>query len=691
MGAHLQSEIRGVFIHTWENRVTDWNQIVQTCIDGGANLIILELYPYHLTSGHNANIDAFTQACRIRGVECHVLLCTMLGTALPPESGKDWLAETTGGKINWLCATKSDARTLIRGIAEDLASNYDVDGLMLDYIRWENINICYCQQCKAKFIADTGLIDVNWVTDVISSGRYYRQWLNWRITPITELIRDVRGWTRSIKYSMLLSASVFYLWTEAGTPIGYFSVVNMGQHPADWVEKGYLDFIVPMSYTTNLVGDSGYPGSITNHTQTSQLFFIGARTNVNYNVPSLPINIGAIPMPVFIMNDPGGGDGTPTPAMFAQEVDTLRANGAHGWIIWRYGGPGLASSYDITPFLTAISKPSMFQIQNITVSIIGTIATISWTTTTPASSRVEFSDNPLFIGTKKLSPQNVEYVDVDYIGGTTIEDVTLKTNHQLTFPVSASGTYYRIISINADGTVASGVFSTVEGGGGITTPYRQQHPQGNYQIIMPTQISSGTTVYNFTNWDDLPPADPDFNNPNRIITLNADKIMIAHYDAVVTSIIPSAGGPYNTLPTTPTIQFVGSATGGTPPYSWLWDFGDGQTSTEQNPIYTYPTIEAIYNVTLTVTDSIGATAIATTITTISSIPSGPCFIATVAFDSPLAPQLNVFRRFRDHYLPYSIVHVYYRVGKYLARWIGNKRAIKRYTREVLNILAELLE
>lgn len=40
--------------------------------------------------------------------------------------------------------------------------------------------------------------------------------------------------------------------------------------------------------------------------------------------------------------------------------------------------------------------------------------------------------------------------------------------------------------------------------------------------------------------------------------------------------------------------------------SWLWDFGDGNTSTEQNPQHQY-TIPQLYNVTLTVTDNKGKT------------------------------------------------------------------------------------
>ena len=41
------------------------------------------------------------------------------------------------------------------------------------------------------------------------------------------------------------------------------------------------------------------------------------------------------------------------------------------------------------------------------------------------------------------------------------------------------------------------------------------------------------------------------------------------------------------------------------PTSWLWNFGDGTTSTKQNPVHTYPVIGA-YNVTLTVSNQYGS-------------------------------------------------------------------------------------
>jgi parallel beta-helix repeat protein len=49
------------------------------------------------------------------------------------------------------------------------------------------------------------------------------------------------------------------------------------------------------------------------------------------------------------------------------------------------------------------------------------------------------------------------------------------------------------------------------------------------------------------------------------------------------------------------IQFNGYVTSGISPYVWFWDFGDGYTSNEQNPVHTY-TKTGKYTVTLTVTD-----------------------------------------------------------------------------------------
>ena len=63
----------------------------------------------------------------------------------------------------------------------------------------------------------------------------------------------------------------------------------------------------------------------------------------------------------------------------------------------------------------------------------------------------------------------------------------------------------------------------------------------------------------------------------------------------------SANGPYSGY-VNQAIQFTGTASGGIPPYTWSWTFGDGGTSPQQNPSHTY-TSTGTFPVTLTVTDS----------------------------------------------------------------------------------------
>ncbi|MCX6672051.1 MAG: FG-GAP-like repeat-containing protein, partial [Euryarchaeota archaeon] len=67
------------------------------------------------------------------------------------------------------------------------------------------------------------------------------------------------------------------------------------------------------------------------------------------------------------------------------------------------------------------------------------------------------------------------------------------------------------------------------------------------------------------------------------------------------SLMADANGPYEGVTGEP-IQFFGNAYGGSTPYSWFWDFGDGFTSAEQNPTHTYTEADT-YMVTLRVTDA----------------------------------------------------------------------------------------
>jgi outer membrane protein assembly factor BamB len=86
-------------------------------------------------------------------------------------------------------------------------------------------------------------------------------------------------------------------------------------------------------------------------------------------------------------------------------------------------------------------------------------------------------------------------------------------------------------------------------------------------------------------------------------------------------LIADAGGPYNAL-INEDIQFSSTIWGGIPPYEYLWDFGDGDTSVDDNPVHSYP-VQGNYSITLTVTDAENNVSVDTTMAYVRSPPSTP--------------------------------------------------------------------
>ncbi len=71
------------------------------------------------------------------------------------------------------------------------------------------------------------------------------------------------------------------------------------------------------------------------------------------------------------------------------------------------------------------------------------------------------------------------------------------------------------------------------------------------------------------------------------------------------------------------LPFNGSGTGGTPGYTYLWDFGDGNTSSQAAPSHTYATA-GFYSATLTVTDAHGCNSSDVSSITVNALPRCKC-------------------------------------------------------------------
>lgn len=78
-----------------------------------------------------------------------------------------------------------------------------------------------------------------------------------------------------------------------------------------------------------------------------------------------------------------------------------------------------------------------------------------------------------------------------------------------------------------------------------------------------------------------------------------------------------------------TVNFTGAGANGTPPYTFGWTFGDGGTSAAQSPSHSYVTANT-FTATLTVTDSVLATAQATVTITTSQTSAATDLTALIA-------------------------------------------------------------
>lgn len=116
------------------------------------------------------------------------------------------------------------------------------------------------------------------------------------------------------------------------------------------------------------------------------------------------------------------------------------------------------------------------------------------------------------------------------------------------------------------------------GDGGTSTDAAPTHTyskQGDYSVVLNVTDSRGR------------------NGTSSALTV----IVTASANVVITV---SASTTSGTAPLD--VSFTSQVSGGTPPYTYSWDFGDGATSTLGNPSHTY-TESSIYHATLTVTDS----------------------------------------------------------------------------------------
>lgn len=272
------------------------------------------------------------------------------------------------------------------------------------------------------------------------------------------------------------------------------------------------------------------------------------------------------------------------------------------------------------------------------------IVTINVSTVTPPSLSVNISattpttvyvgDSVTFVATP--SGGTPPYTYQWYDGQSLINGAAAQTQTVL-FPTAGTYSITVIVhdAISATAT-SNAIIVNVNPLPIYTSPWSLQLESGTYKVEVPPQATINGELHNFAHWED--------NSTNNIRTLviSADTTINATFLPIVPPLVVDAGGPYSTR----TVYFAGSASGGTPPYSWHWDFGDGTTSTLQNPTHTYATA-GNFTATLTVTDGASKTAFDTASVTITALLP-PLALFTYMPANPVVGQVINFNGSASH-------------------------------------------
>jgi len=443
-----KSEYRGVFIHSssyvgFENG-PNYETIAQTVKNLGVNVICVEIggnnylrYPSNVIPAHTDRNDLqlLVDAAHKYGLEAWVSFNVML-SAYTGDGVERRVVDANGEHVGWLCPTNPASRDLLKREVQEIAS-YDIDAFVFDYIRYETRDMCFCEYCKQQFINDTGLTDVNWPSDVLEGGRYSRQFVEWRIKPINELVKLMREWMLEVNPDLKFGAAAWRWLLEAPQYWRYW----IGQDATYWVKEGWLDFVCPMIYTDDI-------SQVEAFTQSVYDIMTGGPEGI---VPYVPFIDTCV-------------DSVSTPENFKQRIAKLQELNADGWLVWKYGGPGDVSGDgpDFTQYVDASQLEPILEISNINVQAISNDSVeISWNTNLPARGKVEIASRSFF--TYSLSPSGtIEYWDVTYTPGQFHQEQTETTSHSIIISGLTSNTkYYFRVQSTGSGTVTSEILTFI--------------------------------------------------------------------------------------------------------------------------------------------------------------------------------------------------------------------------------------
>jgi uncharacterized lipoprotein YddW (UPF0748 family) len=180
-------------------------------------------------------------AAHAEGLEVHPL--TVLWYKAPKNTDPDRLVHTVSGETtNTLCPSVAGNRDLMRRMLLELATDFDIDGIHYDYVRFPDGGYCYCRHCRAGFEKVIKAPVTAWPKDVLYGGKFEKRYQEYLYGVISSFVREMYPLLKQLKPQLVVSAAV---WAkESGS-----RVPGVWQDWGEWARSGWVDFLSFMNYS----------------------------------------------------------------------------------------------------------------------------------------------------------------------------------------------------------------------------------------------------------------------------------------------------------------------------------------------------------------------------------------------------------------------------------------------------------
>jgi uncharacterized lipoprotein YddW (UPF0748 family) len=257
-------EVRAVWVRTPED--IDWPDVAPKLARAGFNMVlpnyvrgvraaydsrVLDPAPPKLTPG---SLKVCIAECRRAGIEVHVWW-TMLFLDDTPSAKVGMFSrahrvvrnaegDVVGAPASaWLCPTQEKNLELFRSAAKELARDFSIDGVHLDYARLPQERSCFCDECLKALGVFGDTNEADQTAAFLPGGARSEEFRRFRRKAVAGAVEAIVHSARKARPGILASAAVF--------PELALSRETLAQDWGEWARRGLIDFVVPMDYTSD--------------------------------------------------------------------------------------------------------------------------------------------------------------------------------------------------------------------------------------------------------------------------------------------------------------------------------------------------------------------------------------------------------------------------------------------------------